>query len=298
MTRIGFIGLGMMGGPMAANLAAAGHEVAGYDPAPEALATAAAAGVTTADSPRAAVSGAEVVLTMLTRGDVVRSVLLGPDGVLAAVPAGTLVIDSSSIDVATTRELHEQAAAAGLDYLDAPVSGGVGGARGGTLTFMVGGDVETVNRVRPLLDVMGAKVVHAGGPGAGQAVKTINQMLFGSTLVAVAEAFTLADRLDLDPAVLYDVVTSASGDCWAIRNFCPWPGVVAGSAADAGYEPRFSGRLMSKDLHLATDAATDAGQELPVASVVAALYAQLAELTVDVDSSAVIRVLPDAAVPA
>jgi 3-hydroxyisobutyrate dehydrogenase len=293
VTRVGFIGLGRMGGPMAANLAAAGHDVTGYDLAPEACEAASASGVTVASSPVEAVAGAEVVMTMLTRGDVVRSVLAGPDGVLAQLPPGTVVVDSSSIDIATTKDLHEEATSRGLGYIDAPVSGGVGGARAGTLTFMVGGEAETLDRARPLLDVMGAKVVHAGAPGSGQAVKTINQMLFGSTLVAVAEAFTLADRLSLDPKVLYDVVTSASGDCWAIRNFCPWPGVVPGSAADSGYEPRFAARLMSKDLNLAVGAASSTGQELPIASVTASLYDKLANLQDDeIDSSAVIRVVP------
>lgn len=298
MARVGFVGLGRMGGPMAANLAAAGHEVIGYDVLPEALAAATTVGVVGADSAVEAAADAEVVLTMLNRGDVVRSVLLGSDGVLAHLRSGTIVIDSSSIDVATTRELHKQSSSRSVGYLDAPVSGGVSGAQRGTLTFMVGGDAETLQRVRPVLDVMGAKVVHAGPPGSGQAVKALNQMLFGSTLVAVAEAFTLADRLGLDPTVLYDVVTSASGDCWAIRNFCPWPGVVPGSAADAGYEPRFAARLISKDLNLATSAAADVGQHLPVAAVTAALYEQLANLHQDdVDSSAVIEVLPGSSRP-
>jgi len=293
VTRVGFIGLGKMGGPMAANLASAEHEVAGYDVIPEALAAAAANGLTVAGSAVEAVADAEVVVTMLTRGDVVRSVLLGSDGVLDHLRPGTIIVDSSSIDVATTRELHEQASSRSVGYLDAPVSGGVSGAQRGTLTFMVGGDAETLERVRPVLDVMGSKVVHAGPPGSGQGVKAVNQMLFGSTLVAVAEAFTLADRLGLDPSVLYDVVTSASGDCWAIRNFCPWPGVVPGSAADAGYESRFAARLMSKDLNLAASAAADVGQHLPVAAVVTALYEQLINLRQDdIDSSAVIQVLP------
>lgn len=296
MTRIGFVGLGNMGGPMSANLVAAGHHVTGFDLAADALAAAAAAGVTVAETAAAAAADAEVVITMLPRGEIVRSALSGPDGVLAALPAGALVIDCSSIDVATTRELHQATAAAGASYLDAPVSGGVSGARAATLTFMVGGNAETLERARPLFEVMGSKIVHAGAAGAGQAVKTLNQLLFGTTLAAVAEAFTLAAQLDLDPAILYNVVTSASGDCWAIRNFCPWPGVVPGSAADSGYEPRFSARLMSKDLHLAVDAAAAVGQELPVGSVAAALYAQLADRPDDVDSSAVIQALPGATV--
>ncbi|MQA06656.1 MAG: 3-hydroxyisobutyrate dehydrogenase [Streptosporangiales bacterium] len=293
MTRVGFIGLGRMGGPMAANLAAAQHEVTGYDVVPEAREMAASNGVAIASSAREAVAGAEVVVTMLTRGDVVRAVLTGPNGVMSELPAGAVLVDSSSIDVATTKEMHQDAASRGIHYIDAPVSGGVAGAQQGTLTFMVGGEAETLERARPLLEVMGAKIVHAGAAGSGQAVKTINQMLFGSTLVAVAEAFTLAERLSLDPKVLYDVVTSASGDCWAIRNFCPWPGVVPGSAADADYEPRFAARLMSKDLNLAVDAASKAGQELSIASLTAALYEKLAnQQEREIDSSAVVRVIP------
>lgn len=293
VARVGFIGLGRMGGPMAANLVAAGHDVRGYDLAPEATESAASDGVTVTASPAEAAAGADVVVTMLTRGDVVRSVLAGPDGVLARLKAGTLVVDSSSIDIATTKEMHAEASARGIHYIDAPVSGGVGGAQKGTLTFMVGGAAESLEQARPYLEVMGAKVVHAGAAGSGQAVKSINQMLFGSSLVAVAEAFTLADRLGLDPTILYEVVTSASGDCWAIRNFCPWPGVVTGSAADSGYEPRFAARLMSKDLGLAVDAAAGVGQELPVAELTASLYDKLATLQDDdIDSSAVIRVIP------
>lgn len=296
MTRIGFIGLGNMGGPMSTNLVAAGHQVKGFDVTAEAVAAAAEAGVSRADSPADAAADADVVVTMLPRGEIVRTALLGPDGALGALAPGALLIDCSSIDVSTTRELHELAAAAGIAYLDAPVSGGVGGARAGTLTFMVGGEADAVERGRAVFDAMGAKVVHAGAPGAGQAVKSLNQLVFGTTLAVVAEAFTLADKLDVDPSVLYDVVTSASGDCWAIRNFCPWPGVVAGSAADSGYEPRFSARLMSKDLGLALDAAASVGQEVSVGSVAAALYAQLAARPEDIDSSAVIQALPGAPV--
>lgn len=292
MTRVGFIGLGRMGGPMAANLAAAKHEVTGYDVATEAREVAASNGVVIASSAREAVAGAEVVVTMLTCGDVVRAVLTGPEGVMSNLPADAVLVDSSSIDVATTKEMHQDAASRWMHYIDAPVSGGVTGAQQGTLTFMVGGEAEALERARPLLEVMGAKIIHAGAAGSGQAVKTINQMLFGSTLVAVAEAFTLAERLSLDPKVLYDVVTSASGDCWAIRNFCPWPGVVPDSAADSDFEPRFAARLMSKDLNLAVDAASKAGQELPIASLTAALYEKLANRQErEIDSSAVIWVI-------
>jgi 3-hydroxyisobutyrate dehydrogenase len=293
MSRVAFLGLGNMGGPMAANLVRAGHRVTGYDIAADAVRSAASRGVEPAASPAAAVTGADAVLTMLTKGDVVRDVLLG-SGLLASLPRGTLVIDSSTIDVATARELHEAAAGLGLDFLDAPVSGGTGGAQAGTLTFMAGGSRAAFDRAAEILSVLGRKLVHAGGPGAGQAVKMCNQMVFAASVTVVAEAFTLGGRLGLDPAVLFDVMSSASADCWALRNFCPVPGLVAGSAADNGFKPRFSARLMSKDLQLGLAAAAQTGHELVVAPPVAALFAELAAADEDVDTSAVIRLLPGA----
>lgn len=292
MARIGFVGLGTMGGPMAGHLVAAGHEVLGADTSPEARDAARAAGVTVVEDATACAEGVDVLVTMLTTGQVVRAVLLEGPALLERVAPGTLVVDCSSIDVATTAELGEVAARRGVDLVDAPVSGGVVGARAGTLTFMVGATDGPLARAEPVLAAMGRRVVHVGGPGAGQATKICNQMLFGSTLVAVAEAFTLASHLGLDPRRFHDVVTQATGDCWAVRNFCPWPGVVEGSAADEGYAARFAARLMSKDVHLATAAAADVGQELPLAERAAALYAALAEHDGDLDASAVIRELP------
>jgi 3-hydroxyisobutyrate dehydrogenase len=291
MSRVAFLGLGNMGGPMAANLVSAGHQVTGYDIAPDAVRSGAANGVEPAPSPAAAVAGADTVLTMLTKGDVVRDVLL-TSGLLASLPRGTLVIDSSTIDVATTRELHEAAAGLGLDFLDAPVSGGVGGAQAGTLTFMAGGSREAFHRAAEIFSVMGRKLVHAGGPGAGQAVKMCNQMVFAASVTVVSEAFRLGGRLGLDPAILFDVMSNASADCWALRNFCPVPGLVAGSAADNDFKPKFSARLMSKDLQLGLAAAAGIGHDLVVAPPVAALFAELAAGPEDVDTSAVIRLLP------
>jgi 3-hydroxyisobutyrate dehydrogenase len=293
MSRIAFIGLGNMGVPMAANLVRAGHQVTGYDTARGAVAAAAERGVRPAGSAAAAADGADVVVTMLTRGDVVKEVLLG-SGLLTTLAAGTLVIDCSTIDVATTRELHQSAAAAGLDFLDAPVSGGVGGAQAGTLTFMAGGSATVLERASGILSAMGRKLVHAGGPGTGQAIKICNQMLFAASLTAVSEAFVFGQRLGLEPDVLFDVLSNASGDCWALHNFCPVPGLVPGSAADNGYAPKFSARLMSKDLQLGLAAAAETGTGLTVLPPVAALFAELAGGPQDVDSSAVIRVVPAA----
>jgi 3-hydroxyisobutyrate dehydrogenase len=291
MSRVAFLGLGNMGTPMAANLAKAGHEVTGYDISAEAMRSAAARGVGLADSAAAAAAGADVVISMLTKGDVVKEVLL-TSGLLNSLARGTLVIDSSTIDVATTRELHEAAAGLGLGFLDAPVSGGVGGAQAGTLTFMVGGSAETFDRGSEVLSAMGRKLVHAGGPGSGQAIKICNQLLFATSLTAASQAFVLGKRLGLDPKVMFDVLSSASGDCWALHNFCPVPGLVEGSASDNGFRPKFSARLLNKDLQLGLAAAAEIGQELLMAPTVAELFAELAAGQEDVDSSAVIRLLP------
>lgn len=291
MSRVAFLGLGNMGGPMSANLVTAGHVVTGYDVSADAMRSAASRGVEVADSAAEAVTGADVVVSMLTKGDVVKDVLL-TSGLLASLARGTLVIDSSTIDMATTRELHVAAARSGLDFLDAPVSGGVGGAQAGTLTFMVGGSRDVFDRASGILSAMGRKLVHAGGPGAGQAIKMCNQMVFASSLTAVSETFVLGKLLGLDPKILFDVLSNASGDCWALHNFCPVPGLVAGSASDNDFKPKFSARLMNKDLQLGLAAAAEIGQDLIVAPGVAALFTTLAAGPEDVDTSAVIRLLP------
>jgi 3-hydroxyisobutyrate dehydrogenase len=275
MSRVAFLGLGNMGGPMSANLIKADHVVTGYDISADAMRSAAARGAEVADSPAEAVTGADVVVSMLTKGDVVKDVLL-TSGLLASLARGTLVIDSSTIDMATTRELHEAAAGFGLDFLDAPVSGGVGGAQAGTLTFMVGGSRDVFDRASEILSAMGRKLVHAGGPGAGQAIKMCNQMVFAASLTAISETFVLGKLLGLDPKILFDVLCNASGDCWALHNFCPVPGLVAGSASDNDFKPKFSARLMNKDLQLGLAAAAEIGQDLIVAPGVAALFTTLA----------------------
>jgi 3-hydroxyisobutyrate dehydrogenase len=292
MSAIGFVGLGNMGGPMSANLAKAGHHVRGFDLAGDARQAAAGRGVEIVGSVAAAADGADFFMTMLPNGAIVREVLTGAGGALAQLPAGALVIDSSSIDVATTRDLHAAAAAKGLAYLDAPVSGGIAGASAGTLTFMVGGSDATVERARPVIMAMGSNLVHVGGPGNGQAAKVCNNLVVAASTVALAEAFVLADRAGLDANALYQVMSSSSANCWSLHNFMPWPGVVDGSAADSGYRARFAARLMSKDLHLALEAAQSAAQELTLTTLVASLFARLAQAPRDVDTSAVIREIP------
>jgi 3-hydroxyisobutyrate dehydrogenase len=292
MLTIGFVGLGNMGAPMSANLVKAGHRVRGFDLAGPLMQAAAERGVETVGSVAAAADGADVFVTMLPNGAIVRDVLAGAGGALERLPAGALVIDSSSIDVATTRDMHAAAAAKSLQYLDAPVSGGVSGATAGTLTFMIGGSEAAVERARPVLEALGSKLVHLGGPGNGQAAKVCNQLVVAASTAALAEAFVLADRMGVEARALYEVMSGASANCWALHNFTPWPGVVDGSAADNGYRPRFAARLMNKDLHLALDAAQEAGQELAVTELVASLFARLAEAPRDVDTSAVIREVP------
>ncbi|MCX4530872.1 3-hydroxyisobutyrate dehydrogenase [Streptomyces sp. NBC_00841] len=289
MSTVGFIGLGNMGGPMAANLVTAGHDVRGYDLSPDALAAARQAGVTLAGSVADCVAGAQVVITMLPTGRHVRDVVVGPGGVVEHAAAGTLLIDSSTIDIQSSRAVHASLTACGLPAVDAPVSGGVAKAAAGTLTFMVGGEMDAVDLARPYLEAMGATIVHAGPAGTGQAAKICNNMLFGTTMTAVAESFVLAERLGLDAQRLFDIVTTSSGDSWALRNFCPWPGLVEGSAADNGYRANFAAALMSKDLRLALAAAEEAGVELPVSGRADELFRVLAATDGHLDASAVIH---------
>lgn len=264
MTTIGFIGLGTMGRPMAANLVKAGHAVKGFDVVADTRDRAVEDGIKVASSAVEAATDVEVLITMLPKGDHVRQALLVDDGPLSVLAAGAVVIDSSSIDVPTSRDLHERGVDLGIAVLDAPVSGGLAGAQAGTLTFMIGGAAETVEKVRPLFDAMGSRTVFTGGPGSGQVAKAVNQMVFGSSLVALTEAFVIAERLGLSPQNLFDVLSTSSGDCWALHNFCPRPGLVEGSAADNGYAPKFAAALLAKDLGLAATAAESAGVELIV----------------------------------
>lgn len=262
--KIGFIGLGNMGGPMAANLAAAGHDVTGFDltaPMPE--------GVSKADSAVQAATGAKVVITMLPNGAILRSVAAD---VTPAMTAGAVLCDCSTVDVDSARAVADQAAQAGLGALDAPVSGGVGGATAGTLTFMVGGDADAFDTVNPLFDIMGQKAVHCGAAGAGQAAKICNNMILGVTMIATCEAFALADKLGLDRGKMFDVVSTSSGYSWSMNAYCPAPGVGPQSPADNAYQPGFAAELMLKDLRLSQQAASSADADTPMGQLAAALY--------------------------
>ncbi len=267
--KVGFIGLGNMGAPMAANLAGAGHAVTGYDttaPCP--------AGVTPAASAADAARGAEVVLTMLPNGAILRAVAAE---VIPAMAPGAVLLDCSTVDVDSARAVAEEAAAAGLMAVDAPVSGGTAGAAAGTLTFMAGGPAEAFTRVAPLFEVMGAKAVHCGGAGAGQAAKICNNMILGVTMIATCEAFALADRLGLDRQKMFDVVSTSSGQSWSLTTYCPAPGIGPKSPADNGYRPGFAADLMLKDLRLSQQAAEAAGADTPMGALAAELYRRFVE---------------------
>jgi len=272
--RIAFIGLGNMGLPMAANLLKAGHEVAGFDLAATARAALAAQGGREAASVAEAVRGAELVITMLPAGKHVAQVV---PQILAAAQGGPLLIDSSTIDVETARHVAAQAAEHGLALLDAPVSGGVGGATAGTLTFMVGGTEAAFARGLPVLKAMGRTIVHAGGPGAGQAAKICNNMILGISMIAVSEAFVLADRLGLDRQKMFDIASASSGQCWSLTSYCPVPGPVPGSPANRGYLPGFAATLMLKDLLLAQQAAAGSGAATPLGAHAARIYQALVD---------------------
>jgi 3-hydroxyisobutyrate dehydrogenase len=267
--KIGFVGLGNMGAPMAANLARAGHAVAGFDlcaPLPE--------GVAGAASAAEAARGAEVVITMLPDGAILRRVAAE---VIPAMATGAVLCDCSTVDVESARWLHEAAAAAGLGSLDAPVSGGVGGAAAGTLTFMAGGSDAAFAAVLPLFEVMGRKAVHCGGAGAGQAAKICNNMILGVTMIATCEAFALADRLGLARQKMFDVVSTSSGQSWTMTAYCPAPGVGPQSPADNGYRPGFAADLMLKDLRLSQQAAASADADTPMGALAAELYRRFVE---------------------
>ena len=270
MTIIAFIGLGNMGGPMAGNLVKAGHEVRAFDLVQASLDAAAELGVTTAASAREAVDGAEVVVTMLPAGKHVLSVW---GDILPAVKPGTLLIDSSTVDVASARRAHALATERGCLALDAPVSGGVGGAKAATLTFMVGGTEEAFAAGEPILAKMGRRIVHCGGPGNGQAAKICNNMILGISMLGVSEAFVLGEKLGLSHQALYDVASTSSGQCWSLTTYCPVPGPVPTSPANNGYKAGFSSALMLKDMKLSQEAAQAVSASTPLGAAAAQLYA-------------------------
>ncbi|MAC12057.1 MAG: 3-hydroxyisobutyrate dehydrogenase [Sphingorhabdus sp.] len=270
MTAIAFIGLGNMGGGMAANLAKAGHEVKAFDLSEEALAKAKAAGCAIADSAAEAVEGVAAVVTMLPAGKHVQAVY--QESVFAHAKEGTLLIDCSTIDVETARTVAEAAEGKGLVAVDAPVSGGIAAAEGGTLTFMVGGSDEGFERAEAILKDMGKAVIHAGTNGTGQAAKMCNNMILGATMAATCEAFALAEKLKLDPAKFYDIASVSSGQSWSMTSYCPVPGVGPKSPADNDYDGGFAAGLMLKDLRLAMEAAETANAKVPMGSKARELY--------------------------
>ena len=275
MARIAFIGLGNMGGPMAANLVKAGHEVAGFDLSAPVLQAAEATGVKPASHISQAVAEAETIVTMLPQG---KHVLTAWTDILKSVPAGTLVIDCSTVDVESARKAHEMAKAAGCLSLDAPVSGGTGGAAAGTLTFMAGGSDESFAKAKPILEAMGKKIVHCGEAGAGQAAKICNNMILGISMIGVCEAFVLAEKLGLSHQALFDVASTSSGQCWSINTYCPVPGPVPTSPANNDYKPGFAAALMLKDLRLSQEAALSSGASTPLGAEAAQLYALFEKL--------------------
>jgi 3-hydroxyisobutyrate dehydrogenase len=277
MARIAFLGLGNMGLPMAQNLVKAGHQVEGVDVNPDAIAKLKEAGGATAETVKIAAARADVVITMLPSGKEVRDVYFGPGGVIENANAGTLLIDSSTIDVDTARAVAVAAEAKGLLMLDAPVSGGVGGAQGGTLTFMVGGSERAFERGKSILEKMGKTIVHAGGSGNGQAAKICNNMILGISMIAVSEAFVLAEKLGLDAQKLFDISSKSSGQCWSMTTYCPVPGPVPTSPANRDYQAGFTAAMMLKDLRLAQDAARSAGAATPLGAGAAAIYTQYVE---------------------
>ncbi|MEQ6204252.1 3-hydroxyisobutyrate dehydrogenase [Sulfitobacter sp. HNIBRBA2951] len=266
---IGFIGLGNMGAPMAQNLAEAGHTVKGFD-----TAGTTAQGVSVAATAQAACEGADFVITMLPNGAILRAVAAQ---ILPAMASGATLIDCSTVDVESARDVGAQAAAAGIGFVDAPVSGGVGGAAGGTLTFMAGGTDTSFAAASPLFDVMGQKAVHCGEAGAGQAAKICNNMILGATMIATCEAFALADKLGLERQKMFDVVSTSSGYSWSMNAYCPAPGVGPQSPSDNDYAPGFAAELMLKDLGLSQQAAEAVDADTPMGALARALYAQFVE---------------------
>ncbi len=296
MTRIGFIGLGNMGLPMAANLVKAGYQVKGFDLSPSALQAANEASIATTNSAVETLEEAEVVITMLPAGHHVRAVYTDEEGILNHVTKGVLLIDCSTIDVSSARDVVSAASARGFDMVDAPVSGGVGGAQAGTLTFMVGGTDEAFERAQPILEAMGKNIIHAGGAGNGQAAKICNNMLLGISMIGTCEAFVLGEKLGLDHQKLFDIASTASGQCWSLTSYCPVPGPVETSPANRDYVGGFAAALMLKDLKLSQEAARDSGVATPLGQHAASLYEEFNEAgQSDTDFSGIINFIRNGA---
>ena len=293
MARVAFIGLGNMGGGMAANLVKAGHEVRAFDLSEAALEKAESHGCSRADTAEEAVGGAEAVVTMLPAGKHVRDVYEA--SVIGKAPTSAILIDCSTIDVGTAREEGAKASAAGYMMVDAPVSGGIAAADAGTLTFMVGGTDKGFEAARPILEKMGKAVIHAGGAGSGQAAKICNNMLLGASMIATCETFVLAQKLGLDPQTFFDIASKASGQCWSMTSYCPVPGVGPETPADRDYEGGFAAALMLKDLRLAMEAAQSVDSYTPMGAQAEELYARFAEALGGggKDFSGIIRMIDD-----
>jgi 3-hydroxyisobutyrate dehydrogenase len=276
MTKIAFIGLGHMGGPMAANLLKSGLQTTGFDLSSAALDAFRKIGGVGAASPSAAAQGADAIVTMLPSGKEVREVYLGPEGLIKKLPKGRLFIDCSTIDVASARAVAEEAQKHGHDFVDAPVSGGTAGAEAGTLTFMVGGSEAAFKKAEPVLAKMGKVIIHAGGAGNGQAAKICNNMILGISMIGVSEAFILADGLGLAREKLFEIANSSSGQCWSLTKYCPVPGLVLSSPANRDYAPGFTAAMMLKDLRLAQEAANSVRITTPLGAEAMQIYALMA----------------------
>lgn len=276
MATIGFIGLGNMGLPMAANLAKAGHEVLGFDTTPDVLIEAKGMGIETCASIQDSVENVDTIITMLPNGEIVLSVM---EQILPHCKKGAILIDCSTVDVESARRVHANAKAAGLGCIDCPVSGGTTGAEAGTLTFMIGGEKQDVDRAAPFLEIMGGRQVHVGGGGAGQAAKICNNMLLAVSMIGTCEAFSLGKKLGLEPQALFDVMSTSSGSCWSINTYCPVPGAGPKSPADNDYKPGFASSLMIKDTTLAQQAAEAVQQDTPLGAHALELYKQFDEMS-------------------
>ncbi len=274
MSIIGFIGLGNMGLPMAKNLLNAGHRVNAFDRVESACTAAKAAGINICNSNAQTALDADFIVTMLPNGSIVLSVF---EEIVPTASKGTVIIDCSTVDVSSSKKAHKMATKSGLGCLDAPVSGGVGGATAGTLTFMVGGEKEAFEKSQSILDVMGGKTVHCGSGGAGQSAKICNNMLLGISMIGAGEAFALAEKLGLDQNALFDVISTSSGFCWSVNTYCPVPGVGPQSPADNNYQPGFAGALMLKDLLLSQQAADETGAATPMGQKATQFYQQFVD---------------------
>ena len=292
MATIGWIGLGNMGGPMTANLVQAGHTVRGFDLNPGAVAAAEAGGVTSVAGIEDAVKGADVVFTMLPKGEHARAVYLGEDGVLAHADTSTLLVDSSTIDIESAAALHEAAAEKGFRFVDAPVSGGISGAKAGTLTFMIGGEEGAVKDATAFIEPMARNIIPTGGPTTGQAAKICNNLMLFINLASTAEGAVLADRLGLDKQVFWDIASVSSGDSWALRTWYPVPGVVETAASNNDFAPTFTTELANKDIGLAISAARDTGTPLEIGEHVQQLFQRLIDSgKANMDCSAIVKLV-------